>query len=47
MAFDIPNMYRFHSQKTKDVEVDLIRVEIRADEEIHQLFEIQYDSQAA
>ena len=26
MEFDIDNMYQFHSQKTKDVEVDLIRV---------------------
>jgi hypothetical protein len=23
---DIPNMYKFHSQKSKDVEVDLIRI---------------------
>eukprot|EP00934_Nitzschia_sp_Nitz4_P005543 Nitzschia sp. Nitz4//scaffold123_size70294//374//1204//NITZ4_005915-RA/size70294-processed-gene-0.0-mRNA-1//1//CDS//3329534446//5533//frame0 len=28
MAFDIPQAYRFHTQKTKDVEVDLIRVEV-------------------
>lgn len=28
MAFDIPQMYKFHNQKTKDVEVDLIRVDI-------------------
>ena len=47
MAFDIPQMYLFHSQKTKDVEVDLIRVEIRTDEEFHQLFEIEHDSQTA
>lgn len=26
MKFDIPNMYKFHKQKSKDVEVDLIRV---------------------
>jgi len=26
MSFDIPNMYKFHNQKSKDVEVDLIRV---------------------
>ncbi|EED90330.1 predicted protein, partial [Thalassiosira pseudonana CCMP1335] len=25
MKFDIPNMYKFHKQKSKDVEVDLIR----------------------
>lgn len=30
MAFDIPQMYLFHNQKTKDVEVDLIRIEINA-----------------
>jgi len=30
MAFDIPQMYAFHREKTKDVEVDLIRVDINA-----------------
>lgn len=28
MAFDIPQMYGFHTHKTKDVEVDLIRVDV-------------------
>ena len=44
MAFDIPQMYLFHSQKTKDVEVDLIRVEIRTDEELRHLLEINHDT---
>ena len=26
MKFDIPNMYKFHKQKSVDVEVDLLRV---------------------
>ena len=26
MRFDIPNSYKFHKCKTKDVEVDLIRI---------------------
>jgi len=26
MKFDIKNMYKFHKDKTKDVEVDLIRI---------------------
>mmetsp|Transcript_19234 Transcript_19234/g.55858 ORF Transcript_19234/g.55858 Transcript_19234/m.55858 type:complete len:294 (-) Transcript_19234:318-1199(-) len=30
MAFDIPQMYQFHNQKSKDVEVDLIRVDVCA-----------------
>lgn len=47
MAFDIPQMYLFHSQKTKDVEVDLIRVEIRTDEELRHLLEIKHDSNMA
>lgn len=28
MAFDVPNMYKFHTQKSKDVEVDLIRIDV-------------------
>lgn len=28
MAFDIPNMYKFHTHKCKDIEVDLIRVSV-------------------
>jgi predicted RNA methylase len=28
MSFDIPHMYKFHNQKSKDVEVDLIRVDV-------------------
>lgn len=34
MEFDISNMYKFHSQKTKDIEVDLLRVVIAQDDEI-------------
>ncbi len=30
--FDIPQMYQFHNQKTKDIEVDLLRVIITDDE---------------
>jgi hypothetical protein len=26
MSFDIPNSYKFHKSKTKDIEVDLIRI---------------------
>ena len=26
MKFDIPNMYKFHKQKSVDVDVDLIRI---------------------
>ena len=26
MKFDIPNMYKFHKQKSVDVEVDLLRI---------------------
>jgi rRNA N6-adenosine-methyltransferase METTL5 len=26
MAFDVANVYKFHTQKSKDIEVDLIRV---------------------
>jgi hypothetical protein len=33
MKFDIPNMYSFHSKKSVDVEVDLIRVELPRDKE--------------
>ena len=28
MAFDVPNMYKFHKQQSKDIEVDLIRISI-------------------
>jgi predicted RNA methylase len=35
MEFDIPQMYQFHNQKTKDIEVDLLRV-IISDDEIHE-----------
>ena len=31
MKFDIHNMYKFHKEKVKDVEVDLIRVSFRDD----------------
>lgn len=31
MKFDIPNMYKFHKQKSVDVEVDLIRVGLPLD----------------
>jgi hypothetical protein len=31
MAFDVPNMYKFHTQKSKDIEVDLIRVVVEKD----------------
>ena len=31
MKFDIPNMYKFHKQKSVDVEVDLIRVGLPSD----------------
>jgi hypothetical protein len=30
MSFDIPHMYKFHSQTSRDVEVDLIRVGLAA-----------------
>jgi hypothetical protein len=43
MAFDIPQTYQFHSEKTKDVEVDLIRVEIHADDEHQQELETEHD----
>lgn len=33
MSFDIPRMYQFHNQKSKDVEVDLIRVVISNESE--------------
>jgi predicted RNA methylase len=33
MEFDIPQMYNFHKQKNKDIEVDLLRIIIRSDEE--------------
>lgn len=33
MAFDIPQMYQFHNQKSKDVEVDLLRVVICDDDD--------------
>ena len=32
MRFDIPNMYKFHKQKSVDVEVDLIRIFWEEDE---------------
>ena len=28
MEFDIPHMYRFHNEKNKDVQVDLIRINV-------------------
>ena len=28
MAFDVPKMYKFHTQQNKDIEVDLIRISI-------------------
>ncbi|KAG7364451.1 methyltransferase [Nitzschia inconspicua] len=31
MAFDVPNMYKFHTQKSKDIEVDLIRIVVEQD----------------
>jgi predicted RNA methylase len=31
MAFDVPNMYKFHTQQSKDIEVDLIRVFVEQD----------------
>ncbi len=34
MTFDIPQMYQFHNQKTKDIDVDLIRVVIRPKSEV-------------
>lgn len=33
MSFDIPQAYRFHTQQSRDVEVDLIRVVISSDQE--------------
>jgi predicted RNA methylase len=33
MVFDIPQMYNFHKQKNKDIEVDLLRIIIRSNEE--------------
>jgi predicted RNA methylase len=32
MEFDIPQMYQFHNQKTKDIEVDLLRIVISKDD---------------
>jgi hypothetical protein len=32
MEFDIPQMYECHSQKTKDINVDLLRVIVNDDE---------------
>lgn len=32
MAFDVPNMYKFHTQKSKDIEVDLIRVSVEKED---------------
>lgn len=37
MSFDIPHMYKFHNQKSKDVEVDLIRVDVTSGGEITDL----------
>jgi len=37
MEFDIPQMYRFHNQKSKDIEVDLIRVVIEQTENSEQV----------
>jgi predicted RNA methylase len=39
MEFDIPQMYKFHNKKSKDVEVDLLRIVIsgvEGDEELQQ-----------
>jgi predicted RNA methylase len=33
MAFDVQNMYKFHTQKSKDIEVDLIRIAIENGED--------------
>jgi predicted RNA methylase len=33
MEFDVPQMYQFHKQKQKDIEVDLLRVIIRSNQE--------------
>ena len=32
MSFDVKQMYQFHKLKTKDIEVDLIRIEIRSND---------------
>ncbi|KAL9185388.1 hypothetical protein ACHAXT_003165 [Thalassiosira profunda] len=32
MKFDVPNMYKFHKQKSKDIEVDLLRVQLPREE---------------
>ena len=32
MAFDLPNMYKFHTQQSKDIEVDLIRIDVGSKE---------------
>jgi predicted RNA methylase len=47
MGFDSPQMYQFHNQKTKDIEVDLRRVIINDDlAEAEDLDDNKYDGDA-
>jgi hypothetical protein len=35
MAFNVPKMYKVHSQKSKDIEVDLICIVVASDKVVH------------
>ena len=43
MKFDIPSMYKFHKQKSVDVEVDLIRVFWDDDKKNSRVIDDKYD----
>jgi predicted RNA methylase len=43
MAFDVPKMYKFHTQKSKDIEVDLIRIVVAGDDDVNANSEHQVD----